>query len=219
MRCVKLNSESEKFAERWKSNVSNLPCCLKARHSDGRRKIEAPDVGVSFDPEHPIGKPINDRLRQPFRFAPEDQDISLLIGHVQIIARCESRKQPVVRGRKLRLKIVKVLDRLPLKVLPIIKTGSTHGFLSHLKTQGLHQPELCLKRHTGATNGPSIRRNLRLMQNDMQGRFVFQNGSVTTQLANNFYKVSIIPLPIACLIIHKSPLSQKLPTCPTIGQG
>ena len=74
------------------------------------------------------------------------------------------------------LELVPIVDDLPGEMLPIIEPGAAKVVVVDAKAERPHQPQLGPDRHARAADAARVVGNLRLVQDDVQQRFVSSAG-------------------------------------------
>ena len=68
------------------------------------------------------------------------------------------------------------IDRLPLKVVPVIEAGAAEVVIVEFEAQRPHQPHLGAEGHAGSPHVASVGWNLGLVEDDMEGGVVSHEG-------------------------------------------
>ena len=110
--------------------------------------------------------------RQAGRFATENQNIARLISHIEITPLAELAEEIRLAATQTLHQRSPIVDHLPLEVLPVVQASPAEIVIVDPEAERTHEPQLGAGRHAGAADRTGIVRNLRLVQNNVQQRFV-----------------------------------------------
>ena len=150
-----------------------LPQRFVSCHGDAVRQIETADlgcggnaqlcVGVLLRADRRAGRPTRCRrpARRPARYVGVEIRALGLLG-----------EEPMSAGRQCGCERVPIVDDLPREMLPIVEPGAAEVVIVDAKPQRPHQPQLGPDGHARAADAARVVGDLRLVQHDVQPRFV-----------------------------------------------
>ncbi len=149
--------------------------CLIDAARNGCREIE---TSCAFVGDHRKGDPVLgtefacdplvDFWRNTTLLLSKEQVVSPLKVSLPVWALGFGRKEPE-SSRGLLCKVVLPAGVLAaIDMVPVVESRASAGLLRHVEGDGMHHMQAAMCRHRGAPNVPSVLRNLRLPQDDVE---------------------------------------------------
>lgn len=152
-----------------------LPLGLVHGNRHGVGKVQTAHLGPNWYSQQPLAMCFGNRFRQARGFAAEYKYIAGPIINVEVIARGPFAEQVWFTAAEPCDERFPIIDDFPLQVLPIIEARPTEIIIIDAETERAHQPKLAAGGHAGAAHRTGIVRNLWMVQNNVQERFVLHS--------------------------------------------
>ena len=115
---------------------------------------------------------LQERIRQACRFAAKHQHVARLEAGLEIRPRRLLREQPGPGLRQCGNQRLPIIDDFPIQMLPIVEPSPPQMIIVDTKAQRPNQPQLRPDRHARPPDAAGVVRYLRLVEDDVQLRFV-----------------------------------------------
>lgn len=155
--------------------LTPLPLGLVHGNRHGVGKVQTTHLGPNWYSQQPLAMCFGNRFRQARGFAAEYQYVARPIINVKIIARGPFAEQVRFTAAEPCDERCPIIDDLPFQVLPIIEARATEIIVIDAESERAHQPKLAAGGHAGAADRTGIVRNLWMVQNNVQERFVLHS--------------------------------------------
>jgi hypothetical protein len=149
------------------TGTSPVPNRLKPCDGNRTGEIQATNVLGSGNPQQTFRVDGRDSLGQATRLTPKDQCIlSLIVNVTKRLRRLLAEIPPAVWLEGC-LKMLPIIDDLPVQMLPVVEPGPPQPLFINPKTQGPHQPKFSPQGNAGSTNRPGIWCDFWLVQDNV----------------------------------------------------
>ena len=107
----------------------------------------------------------------------KNQNVPRLKRDITVSLIAELSQQPYTIGGESLDELRPIVDQLPGQVVPVVQSGAANLLRIQTKSGRPHNPQLDPQRHAASTDVARIRRNLGLVEHDMQ--WIGRSGCVT----------------------------------------